>query len=397
MDLDPDSIKRDFPRMRGIYLNNASSTPVPFIAIKAVTDFLISYDEYGPDSSASASMLDELLSRARKEVARLINCKEDEIIFTQSTTHAINIVANSLKIGRGDAIVIRDGEHEHPANHYAWLRLRDGRGVMIRTLNIKDEDGSIDVEELKKIVNSEGIRLVALSHVLFNTGLILPVEEVSKVLKDSDRRIHLFVDAAQSVGCMDVDVKRLGCSFMAFPSSKWLCAPPGLGILYCSRDAWDDIEPLYVGGESAFIHDGLCYREMPYMMQAGFRGYALLAGLLASLQYITSIGIAKIRNWDMHLAGMVREELHNHYHDKINLYGPADPNLRSSIVSFNFNDNASDMMVGRVVKDLEREGIIVAERDVLKKKIVRVSPHFFNSEDDIARFLATLKRLVLTS
>ncbi|MEM2162565.1 MAG: aminotransferase class V-fold PLP-dependent enzyme [Candidatus Nitrosocaldus sp.] len=397
MDLDPDSIKRDFPRMRGIYLNNASSTPVPFIAIKAVTDFLISYDEYGPDSSASASMLDELLSRARKEVARLINCKEDEIIFTQSTTHAINIVANSLKIGRGDAIVIRDGEHEHPANHYAWLRLRDGRGVMIRTLNIKDEDGSIDVEELKKIVNSEGIRLVALSHVLFNTGLILPVEEVSKVLKDSDRRIHLFVDAAQSVGCMDVDVKRLGCSFMAFPSSKWLCAPPGLGILYCSRDAWDDIEPLYVGGESAFIHDGLCYREMPYMMQAGFRGYALLAGLLASLQYITSIGIAKIRNWDMHLAGMVREELHNHYHDKINLYGPADPNLRSSIVSFNFNDNASDTMVGRVVKDLEREGIIVAERDVLKKKIVRVSPHFFNSEDDIARFLATLKRLVLTS
>lgn len=397
MDLDPDSIKRDFPRMRGIYLNNASSTPVPFIAIKAVTDFLISYDEYGPDSSASASMLDELLSRARKEVARLINCKEDEIIFTQSTTHAINIVANSLKIGRGDAIVIRDGEHEHPANHYAWLRLRDGRGVMIRTLNIKDEDGSIDVEELKRIVNSEGIRLVALSHVLFNTGLILPVEEVSKVLKDSDRRIHLFVDAAQSVGCMDVDVKRLGCSFMAFPSSKWLCAPPGLGILYCSRDAWDDIEPLYVGGESAFIHDGLCYREMPYMMQAGFRGYALLAGLLASLQYITSIGIAKIRNWDMHLAGMVREELHNHYHDKINLYGPADPNLRSSIVSFNFNDNASDMMVGRVVKDLEREGIIVAERDVLKKKIVRVSPHFFNSEDDIARFLATLKRLVLTS
>lgn len=397
MDLDPDSIKRDFPRMRGIYLNNASSTPVPFIAIKAVTDFLISYDEYGPDSSASASMLDELLSRARKEVARLINCKEDEIIFTQSTTHAINIVANSLKIGRGDAIVIRDGEHEHPANHYAWLRLRDGRGVMIRTLNIKDEDGSIDVEELKRIVNSEGIRLVALSHVLFNTGLILPVEEVSKVLKDSDRRIHLFVDAAQSVGCMDVDVKRLGCSFMAFPSSKWLCAPPGLGILYCSRDAWDDIEPLYVGGESAFIHDGLCYREMPYMMQAGFRGYALLAGLLASLQYITSIGIAKIRNWDMHLAGMVREELHNHYHDKINLYGPADPNLRSSIVSFNFNDNASDTMVGRVVKDLEREGIIVAERDVLKKKIVRVSPHFFNSEDDIARFLATLKRLVLTS
>ncbi|MEM3034738.1 MAG: aminotransferase class V-fold PLP-dependent enzyme, partial [Candidatus Nitrosocaldus sp.] len=244
MDLDPDSIKKDFPRMRGVYLNNASSAPVPFIAIKAVTDFLISYDEYGPDSSTSASMVDDLLSRARKEIARLINCKEDEIVFTQSTTHAINIIANALNIKRDDddgdvAIVIRDGEHEHSANYYAWLRLKR-RGVAIKNLNLKDEDGSIDVEELKEIVDSGEVkvRLVALSHVLFNTGLILPIEEVGRVLREKDkdggRRIHLFVDAAQSVGCMDVDVKKLGCSFMAFPSSKWLCAPTGLGILYCS-------------------------------------------------------------------------------------------------------------------------------------------------------------------
>ncbi|MEM0030140.1 MAG: aminotransferase class V-fold PLP-dependent enzyme [Candidatus Nitrosocaldus sp.] len=409
MDLDPDSIKKDFPRMRGVYLNNASSAPVPFIAIKAVTDFLISYDEYGPDSSTSASMVDDLLSRARKEIARLINCREDEIVFTQSTTHAINIIANALNIKRDDddgdvAIVIRDGEHEHSANYYAWLRLKR-RGVAIKNLNLKDEDGSIDVEELKEIVDSGEVkvRLVALSHVLFNTGLILPIEEVGRVLREKDkdggRRIHLFVDAAQSVGCMDVDVKKLGCSFMAFPSSKWLCAPTGLGILYCSRDAWDDVEPLYIGGESAFIHDDmLCYRDMPHRMQAGFRGYPLLAGLVASLQYISSIGIARIRNWNMHLAGMVREGLRDDG-KHIKLYGPDDSRLRSSIVSFSFNNEDSDAMVSRLVRDLEREGIIVAEREVLKKKIVRVSPHFFNSEDDIARFLATLKRAlaVLTS
>ncbi|MFN4336843.1 MAG: aminotransferase class V-fold PLP-dependent enzyme [Candidatus Nitrosocaldus sp.] len=399
MDLDPDSIKKDLPRMRDIYLNNASSAPVPFIAIKAVTDFLISYDEYGPDSSASASIVDDLLSRARKEIARLINCREDEIVFTQSTTHAINIIANALNIKRRDAIVIRDGEHEHPANYYAWLRLKKQKEVTIKSLSLKDEDGSIDVEELKEIIDSEGIRLVALSHVLFNTGLILPIEEVGRVLrekgKDNDRRIHLFVDAAQSVGCMDVDVKRLGCSFMAFPSSKWLCAPTGLGILYCSRDAWDDLEPLYVGGESAFIHDDtLYYKDMPYRMQAGFRGYPLLAGLIASLQYISSIGIARIRNWNMHLAGIVREGLRDNEHIKV--YGPDDSRLRSSIVSFNFNYKDSDAMVSRLVRDLEREGIIVAEREVLKKKIVRVSPHFFNSEDDIARFLSTLNSLLTT-
>lgn len=398
MDLDPDSIKKDFPRMRHIYLNNASSAPVPFIAIKAVTDFLISYGEYGPDSSVSASMVDDLISRTRKEIARLINCREDEIIFTQSTTHAINIIANALDIKRGDVIVIRDGEHEHPANYYAWLRLKKQKEIAIKSLNLKDEDGSIDVEELKKIVDSR-TRLVALSHVLFNTGLILPIEEVSRVLRDKDkdreRRVHLCVDAAQSVGCMEVDVKRLGCSFMVFPSSKWLCAPTGLGILYCSRDAWDDVEPLYVGGESAFIHDGmLYYRDMPYRMQAGFRGYPLLAGLLASLQYISSIGIAKIRNWNMHLADMVKEGLRDDEHIKV--YGPDDSRLRSCIVSFNFNYKDSDVMVSRLVRDLEREGIIVAEREVLKKKIVRVSPHFFNSEDDIARFLSTLNRLLPT-
>ncbi|MCS6768415.1 MAG: aminotransferase class V-fold PLP-dependent enzyme [Candidatus Nitrosocaldus sp.] len=399
MAIDPESIKRDFPRMRGIYLNNASSAPIPFSAIKAVTDLLISYDEYGPDSSASAAMLDGILSMTRREVARLINCSEDEIVFTQSTTHAINMVANGLTINKDDTIVIRDGEHEHPANHYAWLVL-GRRGARIRTLSIRDEDGGIDVEELREMVDShEGVRLVALSHVLFNTGLILPVEEVSKILRE--RGIHLFIDAAQSVGCMDVDVKRLGCSFMAFPSSKWLCAPPGLGILYCSREAWDDIEPSYVGGESAFIHEGsLHYREMPYRMQAGFRGYALLAGLLASLQYIGSIGIARIRNWNMHLAEMVREGL-KEYDDgqHIRLYGPEDSRLRSSIVSFSLkrgdgDGRGDDGSVRSLVRELEKEGIIVAERDVLKKKIVRVSPHFFNSEDDIARFLTTLRRLL---
>ncbi len=383
--LDPDTIKNDFPRFKCIYLNNASSAPMPFTAIKAITDLLVEYDEYGPDSSKMQNTIDELICNARREVAEVINCKAEEVVFTQSTTEGINLVANGLNLRQGDSIIVRDGEHEHHANYYAWLRLKN-KGAEVKRLSIKDIYGSIDEQEfLEKVKEGKNVRLISLSHALFNTGLILPIEEIGKLCKEYD--VQLFLDAAQSVGCLEVDVKRLGCSFMAFPASKWLCGPPGLGILYCSKNASDMLEPMIVGDESAFIHEGsLVYREMPYKMQAGFRNYALIAALIESIRYVKHIGIAKIRNWNKYLADTIMEELVTD--EKVILYTPRDKS-RTSIVSFTCNNDSS-----KVVKELEEHGIVAAERSVLDKKVVRVSPHFFNSEDDILRFVTTLKAII---
>ncbi len=383
--LDPDTIKNDFPRFKCIYLNNASSAPMPFVAIKAITDLLVEYDEYGPDSSKMQDTIDELVSNARREVVELINCKAEEIVFTQSTTEGINLVANGLNLSQGDSIIIRDGEHEHPANYYAWLRL-ESKGVEVKRLGIKDIYGSIDEQEfLEKVKKGKNVRLVSLSHALFNTGLILPIEEVGKLCKEHD--VQLFIDAAQSIGCFEVDVKRLGCSFMAFTASKWLCGPPGLGILYCSKDVSDILEPIIVGGESAFIHKGsLVYREMPYKLQAGFRNYALIAALIESIRYVKRIGIARIRNWNRYLADIIIEGIASD--NRIIIYTPRDK-PRTSIVSFACNKDSS-----KIVKELERNGIVAAERSVLDRKVIRVSPHFFNTENDILRFITTLKTII---
>jgi cysteine desulfurase/selenocysteine lyase len=175
---------------------------------------------------------------------------------------------------------------------------------------------------------------------------------------------------------------------MVFPASKWLCGPSGIGILYCNSRAAESIEPPSIGGESAFIHnDSLVYREMPYRLQTGFRSYALLAGLLESLRYIRSIGIEKIRQWNIYLANTIIDELSSI--SNVKLYTPKD-GRRTSIVSFMVDGINSSTLV----RELDRYGVVVAERSILDKKVVRVSTHLFNTEDDVSRFINILKKII---
>ncbi|MFQ5920841.1 MAG: aminotransferase class V-fold PLP-dependent enzyme, partial [Nitrososphaerales archaeon] len=244
-------------------------------------------------------------------------------------------------------------------------------------------------DELEAKLDS-GTRLVAISHALFNTGLILPVERVGRLAKQ--KSVPFFLDAAQTVGCLPVDVKKIGCSFMAFTGSKWLCGPMGTGVFYCSKESAGDLEPLQSGGESAFVlaEDGkekMAYRDMPQRMQAGFRNWAGIVGLAASVRYITGIGITRIRERNMHLARMLREELARL--KNVTIYGPEDESERTGIVSFSLQK----VEPGVVVSKLEEEGIIFAKRDISGKKIVRASPHFFNQEYEIEKALDVIKTL----
>ena len=145
---------------------------MPILSIKATTDFLLAYDEIGPDSKDSAEFLKTLFSRTRKIISRLINCEPEEIVFTQSTTDGINLVASGLQISPESNIIIRDSTHEHHSNYYPWLRL--GKKHQIKHLTI-DKNGLFDLNELEKLID-DNTKLVVLSHALYNTGAILPVE-----------------------------------------------------------------------------------------------------------------------------------------------------------------------------------------------------------------------------
>lgn len=373
---------QDFPYKEKIYLNNASTSRMPRSSISAMSDFLVKYNELGPDSEASDNYVRERLTNLRKEISELIKCRPEEVIFTQSVTDGINFVASGLKLNPNSNIVIRGSTHEHPANHYPWVRA--GQRVGLRNIPI-DETGYFELDSFKNTID-EKTGLVALSHALFNTGAIIPVEEIGKIL--SEKNIPYFVDAAQTVGCIsDVDVNKINCNFMSFNGSKWLCGPMGMGIFFCRRDSSDLIEPLQVGGESAIFHENkIIHKEIPARFQAGFRNWSGVACLEASVSYLKKIGMKTIRERNIMLANLLREEI-----SKINgitLYGPEKEEKRTSIVSFSVRDKDSKTLVAR----LEKENMILAVRDIFSKKVVRASPHFFNTESEIQTVADAIKR-----
>ena len=146
------------------------------------------------------------------------------------------------------------------------------------------------------------------------------------------------------------------------------------------------VEPLQVGGESAILHEkGLVYKEMPARFQAGFRNWAGAAGLEASVQLILKIGTENIRRHNAKLASLLREELSKV--PGVTLFGPEDESKRTSIVSFALKDTDPE----RMVKKLEGENMILAVREIYSKKIVRASPHFYNTESEILKVVQAVK------
>ncbi len=375
-------VSQDFPFKDTIYLNNASTSLMPISSIKAMTDFLVSYNEMGPDSKKADSYVTEKFFLARKTISHLIKCKPDEVIFTQSTTDGVNMVASGLKLKQTSNTIIRDSNHEHPANHYPWVRLAEK--LEVRNLKVNNV-GYFDLEELRKIIdNNTG--LVVLSHALFNTGAILPVEQIGNIL--AEKNIPYFIDAAQTVGCLeDVDVNKIKCNFMSFNGSKWLCGPMGTGIFFCKKESGEMLEPLQVGGESAIFHeDKIVYKEMPAKFQAGFRNWAGIAGLEASIVYLLRLGLENVRKKNIKLANMMREELSRI--SGVILYGPDEPEKRTSIVSFSLLNQDPKIIVER----LEKQNMILAVREIFTQKVIRASMHFFNTESQILKVIDAIKK-----
>lgn len=379
-----DQIKEDFALGDKIYLNNASVSIMPKVAINSMNDFLIKYNSIGSDSIASESLVKELLIRTRKIISKIINCQPDEIILTQSTTDGINIVANGMLFDKNSNIIIRGGEHEHHSNYYPWLRL--GKKIKLKNLSI-DNYGLFEPKDLEKQLD-ENTKLVALSHALYNTGAILPVREIGQILEKN--KTPYFIDAAQTIGCIgNFDVTSTKCNFMSFNGSKWLCGPMGTGLFFCRRDSSSLLEPVTIGGESAMTYEkeNLVFKDIPDKFQTGFRNYVGIAGLEASANYLLEYGLDNIRNKVMKLANQLIDELEKL--PNVVIYGPSDSNDRTSIVSFSLKGKDPQ----KIVESLENQKIILAVREIFDKKIIRASPHFFNSEQEIETVINALKKL----
>lgn len=382
MNLASKDISEDFPNSGKIYLNNASVSLLPQIAIDEMNEFLISYNSLGPDSIQSEPYVQEKLRNARKTIAKIIHSQPDEIVLTQSVTDGINEVANGISFSPNSNIIIRGMSHEHHANFYPWLRLQDK--LKIKNLSI-DENGFFSIAELEKFVDGY-TSLVTLSHALYNTGAILPLEKIRKTLG----KVPFFVDSAQTVGCIGAyDFSKLDCDFMSFNGSKWLCGPMGTGLFFCKRKSSELLEPSYIGGESAMIYDetNLAYKDLPDKFQTGFRNYVGVVGLNASANYLLEYGLDNIRKKNIYLANMLIEELQKL--KNITVFGPKNSEDRTSIVSFVVDGFEPDY----VVEKLEKQNIVLAVREIREQEIIRASPHFFNSDIEIQAVIDAIKKL----
>jgi len=383
MNLESKDISEYFPKSDKIYLNNASVSLMPLQSIEAMKDFLLEYNSIGPDSKDSEPFVTEKLRDVRKIISKIISCQPDEVVLTQSTTDGINIVANGLAFDEKSNIIIRGMAHEHHSNFYPWINLKEK--ISIKDLPI-DKNGFFNLDDLESFID-ENTKLVALSHALYNTGAILPVKEIAKIIKEKS---SFFIDAAQTIGCIgDIDVSEINCDFMSFNGSKWLCGPMGTGLFYCNRKSSELLEPQTIGGESAIIYDqtNLAFKELPDKFQTGFRNYVGIVGLESSAKYMLDFGMKNIHKKNQYLSNLFREELSKI--PNIILYGPKDQDDRTSIVSFNIKGLDSQEMVDK----LEKQNIILAVREIMEQKIVRASPHFFNTESEILKVIDAIKKL----
>ena len=350
--LNAQKIRGDFPILNSgvIYLDNAASSLTPDPVIDKMSAF---YHEYRANVERGVYRLsrkasDELAS-SRTKVCKLINAaSETEVIFTKNTTEGINLVASGLEWKKGDKVVTTLLEHH--SNFIVWQRLKK-LGVRLEVIK-PNAEGIFNPRDFEKAIDDK-TRLVALTHISNVLGTIVPIKDIAKLAREHGADV--LVDAAQSVPHIPVDVKTLGCDYLAFSGHKML-GPTGIGVLHVKEDKQDALEPLCIGGGS--IEDvglnGYELAKSPKRFEAGTPPIAEAIGLGAAVDYLTKIGFGAITEYEKPLI----ERLYRGLMEipGVEVYGPADVKRRIGIIPFNIKglnphdvaailDNSANIMV----------------------------------------------------
>jgi cysteine desulfurase/selenocysteine lyase len=307
---DVDRIRKDFPilamQVYGkplIYLDNAASAQKPQAVLDRIQQAYTSeYANVHRGLHYLANAATEAYEGAREKVRGFLNAgRSEEIIFTRNATEAINLVAYTFareRIKAGDEIVLSIMEHH--SNIVPWHFLRERQGAVIKWAPV-DDDGNFLIEEFEKLLTPR-TKLVALTHMSNALGTIVPVKQAVKLAHD--RGIPVLIDGAQGAVHLDVDVQDMDCDFYACTGHK-LYGPTGIGVLYGKHAHLSAMPPFNGGGEMIreVFEDRITYGDPPHKFEAGTPCIVQAIGLGAAIDYIESIGKARIRG---HETGLVK-------------------------------------------------------------------------------------------
>ncbi len=391
-------IRGDFPILRSgiIYLDNAASSLTPEPVLEKMLEY---YHEYRANVERGVHRLSQRASEeyeeAHRKVAGFIGAKSwRSIIFTRNTSESINIVAQGLRWRRGDKIVTTLLEHH--SNYIVWLRAAERFGLEVEVVK-PNREGLFGLSDFERAIDDR-TRLVAVTRVSNVLGVIVPVEEIAEIAHEHGSLI--LVDGAQAVPHMETDVRRLRCDFLAFSGHKML-GPTGIGVLYADPAVIEELEPLCIGGGT--IRDvGLeAYEltESPERFEAGTPAIAEAIGLGAAVEYLERLGMKYVEDHDREISWAIREGLMEL--EKVEVYGPRDPEHGMSVVSF----NVEGLNPHEVALALDAANIMVRSghhcalplvKHLLNRAqgTVRASTYIYNTLDEAEKLVEAVRKIV---
>jgi cysteine desulfurase/selenocysteine lyase len=372
--LDPTPYRRLFPiTERFAFFNHAGVSALNTRAVEAMSVF-------NERSAAEpfAQMYEDVaaaLLDLRQRLATLINARSaDEIVLMQNTAMGVNSAAQSLPLRCGDNVLVLDGDY--PANIYPWMNLAH-RGILTKV--VPQRDGGLDLDLLASRMDSH-TRVVAMSTVLFATGFRNDLAAVGRLCRE--RGIFFVIDGIQSLGALPFDAQAAQADFVACGSQKWLLGPIGGGFLYVRRELIDDLAPgAYVGASSVvdavnFLDYNFTLLPTAERFQLGSQNFAGMIGLHASVALIQEVGIERIGERVLALAGTAISALQERGY-RVSV--PA-PQHRSGIVIVEVENPE------QASARLQEAGVIAIPRG----KGLRLAPHFYNTEAEILRAVEAL-------
>ncbi|CVI17521.1 cysteine desulfurase [Agrobacterium fabacearum CFBP 5771] len=313
---DVEAVRKDFPILSRevygkplVYLDNGASAQKPQVVIDAVSHaYSNEYANVHRGLHFLSNAATDAYEAAREKVRRFLNAGSvDEIVFTKSSTEAINTVAYGYgmpKIGEGDEIVISIMEHH--SNIVPWHFIRERQGAKLVWVPV-DDDGAFHIEAFEKSL-TERTKLVAITHMSNALGTIVPVKEICHIAHE--RGIPVLVDGSQGAVHMPVDVRDIDCDWYVMTGHK-LYGPSGIGVLYGKADRLSEMRPFQGGGEMILdvSEDNVTYNEPPHRFEAGTPPIVQAIGLGYALDYMDNLGRAAIAAHEADLAAYAAERL----------------------------------------------------------------------------------------
>lgn len=374
----PHETRKYFPFLNKgkIYFNHAAVSPLSSIVTEKIEKYLFQRSE--GEIEDYRSLLAES-TEVKNKLARLINTSSGRIAFVDNTSNGLNILAQGLQWKKGDRIILND--IEFPSNIYPFLNLQQ-LGVEIDF--VKSENGKVTVENILKAM-TPSTKLLSISFVQFLSGYKADLEELGKVCKE--KNIIFAVDAIQGLGALQLDVKKCNVDFLSCGTQKWLMAMMGLAFIYLSEEVQNLISPKYVGWLSVenawdILHYDLKLKQDASVFQTGTINAIGVNGLNAALELFELVGFSQIEETILNNTEYFIERLSSI--GLTPLLTGVERKYLSGIVTF------KDERANSIFEKLMSEKIHCS----LREGMIRFSPHFYNTQNEIETVVETLKKVL---